>query len=165
MIWRGAEDQSHGGCHQRSGGDPPWEIDGGQPLPMPMLESRAFRMPRHPGEEVGVRRMQQIPDVVVQPAQERGRPPICLLSATDEAVPYRDQERAQKTPFCDAHHIFCVRHVINTRQRDLRSRRTTPNEENYHCSVPDASTSREPEITRLTWSSVYTANLRTNAAT
>src|ERR1700732_2123495 len=32
----------------------------------------------------------------------------------------------------------------------------------YHCSVPDASTSREQEITRLTWSSVYTANLRTN---
>jgi hypothetical protein len=35
----------------------------------------------------------------------------------------------------------------------------------YHCSVPDASTSREQEITRLTWSSVYTAKLRTNAGT
>jgi len=35
----------------------------------------------------------------------------------------------------------------------------------YHCFVPDASTSREQEITRLTWFSVYTANLRTNAAT
>jgi hypothetical protein len=60
---------------------------------------------------------------------ERGRPLICLLSATDEAVPYRDHGRAQKTSFCDAHHIFCVRHVIDSRQRDLGSRRTTPNEE------------------------------------
>src|ERR1700730_10492332 len=76
---------------------------------------------------------------------ERGRPPICLLSATDEAVPYRDQGRAQKTPFCDPHHLFCVRHVIHSRQRDLGSRRTTPNEGSYHCSVPDASTSREQE--------------------
>ena len=46
---------------------------------------------------------------------ERGRPPICLLAATDEAVPYRDQGRAEKTPFCDTHHIFCVRHVIHGR--------------------------------------------------
>src|SRR6202022_1084091 len=43
--------------------------------------------------------------------------------------PYGDQGRAQKTPFCDAHHIFCVWHVIHSRQRDLGSRRTTPNEE------------------------------------
>ena len=69
MIWRGAEDQSHGGCHQRSGGDPPWEIDGGQPLPMPMLESRAFRMPRHPGEEVGVRRPASYVDRILHGAK------------------------------------------------------------------------------------------------
>src|SRR5215470_7592277 len=67
---RGAEDQSHGGCHQCPGGDPPWEIDGGQPVPFPMLESRASRMPGHPSEKVGVRRMQQIPEVVVEAAQE-----------------------------------------------------------------------------------------------
>ena len=79
---RGAEDQNHGGCHQRPGGDPPWEIDGGQPVPMPMLESRAFRMLSHPGEELGVRRMQQIPDVVVQPAQEHHG---------DESAHHRDE--------------------------------------------------------------------------
>jgi hypothetical protein len=37
------------------------------------LESRTLRMPGHPGEKVGVGRMQQIPEVVVQPAQDRHR--------------------------------------------------------------------------------------------
>ena len=46
--------------------------------------------------------------------------------------PSGNSERArtgQRTPFCDAHHIFRVRHVIHSRQPNLGSRRTTPNEE------------------------------------
>ena len=47
-LGRRAENQSHGGCHYCSGGDPPGEVDGGQPVPTPMLERRAIGMTGHP---------------------------------------------------------------------------------------------------------------------
>src|ERR1700730_9085253 len=69
--------------------------------------------------------------------------------------PYGDQGRAQKTPFVTPITSFvCGTSYtavsgIWVRGEPLQMRRS------YHCSVPDASTSREQEITGLTWSSVY----------